>query len=286
MGTKVWNILCWNIRGLNSDKKWNAIRDRLTENNCDVLYLQETKHATFDLSFIRNFCPPVYDRFEFLPSNGASGGTIIIWKSSSFSGTLIFQNSFATSVELISLHNNATWILTNIYAPCTPSGKREFISWFKNIQMSDQADWLVVGDFNLYRSPEDRNREGADFTEMYMFNAAISALGLVELPLKGKRFTWTNKQHPPLLERLDWFFASASWTLSYPISEVSTLTMETSDHVPCLIKISTAIPKSHIFRFENYWLQREDFMQQVILGWQSNNLHIDAAKALTAKFKN
>lgn len=119
-----------------------------------------------------------------------------------------------------------------------------------------------------------------------MFNAAISALGLVELPLKGKRFTWTNKQHPPLLERLDWFFTSASWTLSYPISEVSTLTMETSDHVPCLIKISTAIPKSHIFRFENYWLQREDFMQQVILGWQSNNLHIDAAKALTAKFKN
>ena len=121
---------------------------------------------------------------------------------------------------------------------------------------------------------------------MYMFNAAISALGLVELPLKGKRFTWTNKQHPPLLERLDWFFTSASWTLSYPISEVSTLTMETSDHVPCLIKISTAISKSHIFRFENYWLQREDFMQQVILGWQSDNLYIDAAKALTAKFKN
>jgi len=60
--------------------------------------------------------------------------------------------------------------------------------------MSDQADWLVVGDFNLYRSPEDRNRDGADFTEIFMFNEAISALGLIELPLKGKRFTWTNKQ--------------------------------------------------------------------------------------------
>ena len=42
----------------------------------------------------------------------------------------------------------------------------------------------------------------------------------------------------------------------------------------------------NIFCFENYWLQREDFMQQVILGWQSDNLYIDAAKALTAKFKN
>lgn len=97
---------------------------RLTENNCDILCLQETKRASFDLSFIRNFCPPVYDSFEFWPSVGASGGTIIIWKSSCFSGHLIFQNSFATSVEFVSLHNNASWILTNIYAPCTPSGKR------------------------------------------------------------------------------------------------------------------------------------------------------------------
>jgi hypothetical protein len=64
----------------------------------------------------------------------------------------------------------------------------------------------VVGDFNLYRSPNDRNKPGADFAEMFMFNEPISKLGLVELPLRGKRFTWTNKQESPLLERLDWFF--------------------------------------------------------------------------------
>jgi hypothetical protein len=69
--------------------------------------------------------------------------------------------------------------------------------------MPGHVDWLIVGDFNLYRSPEDRNRPGADFSEIFLFNEAISSLGLVELPLKGKRFTWTNKQHPPLLERLD-----------------------------------------------------------------------------------
>ena len=60
--------------------------------------------------------------------------------------------------------------------------------------------------------------------------------------------------------------------------------METSDHVPCLMKISTAIPKSHVFRFENYWLHHEDFLQQVTLGWFSEIQH--SAKALTAKYKN
>jgi hypothetical protein len=72
--------------------------------------------------------------------------------------------------------------------------------------MPPQVDWLVVGDFNLYRNPEDRNKLGADYSEMMLFNEAISKLGLTELPFKGKRFTWSNKQPSPLLERLDWFF--------------------------------------------------------------------------------
>lgn len=59
--------------------------------------------------------------------------------------------------------------------------------------MPDHVDWLIVRDFNLYQSPEDRNGDGANHVEMYLFNDAISALGLIELPLKGKRFTWSNK---------------------------------------------------------------------------------------------
>jgi len=68
-------------------------------------------------------------------------------------------------------------------------GKRDFLEWFKPIKMLDDVDWLVVGDLNLYRNPEDRNRPGADLGNMLLFNEAISDLGLVELPLKGQRFT-------------------------------------------------------------------------------------------------
>jgi len=144
-----------------------------------------------------------FDSFEFLPSVGASGGILVAWKSTAFWGNLIFSNRFALSVEFTSKLNNETWLLTTVYSPCTPHGKREFLDWFREIEMPQDVDWLVVGDFNLLRKPMDRNREGADLNNFFLFNEAINKLDLIELTLHGRQFTWTNKQFPPLLERLD-----------------------------------------------------------------------------------
>lgn len=202
-----------------------------------------------------------------------------------FSSTKIFQNILCLSLEFCSKYDNDIWVLSNIYAPCTTQGKREFLTWFKNVQMPDFTNWLLVGDFNLYRSPADRNKPRGDHTEMYLFNEAISALGLIELPLKGRRFTWTNKQLSPLLERLDWFFTSANWTISYPTTYVYPLVMETYDHVPCVISISTSIPRRSIFCFKIFWLEHHDFMNVVQQGWVSPTHITDAAKAITTKFK-
>lgn len=154
----------------------------------------------------KNSAPPSFDAFCFLPSIGASGGILVVWKSSVFTGFEIFQNEFAISVEFCSVHNDDPWVLTSIYGPCVAEDKATFISWLENIQMPDEVDWLLIGDFNFYRKPEDRNRPGGNVGDMLQFNSAISALGVVEIPLHGRRFTWTNKQQPPLLERLDWFF--------------------------------------------------------------------------------
>jgi hypothetical protein len=75
-------------------------------------------------------------------------------------GSLAFQNSFGQSVELVFRLSGEHWILTNIYAPCTSEGKLAFLNWFKNIEMPVEAKWLIVGDFNLLRAPENRNKPG------------------------------------------------------------------------------------------------------------------------------
>jgi hypothetical protein len=209
----------------------------------------------------------------------------VIWKSAVFSGAEIFRNSFALSVEFTSRHNNSYWVLTNIYGPCDAEGKRNFLEWFGNIQMPDDVCWLVVGDFNLMRKPEDRNRPGGNITEMLLFSEAISSLGLTEIPLHGRKFTWTNKEQPPLLERLDWFLTSNAWALAYPHTVAKSLVMETLDHWPCVIEIKTNIPKSKIFRFEIFWMEHDSFLPLVAACWNGQFTQTDPALLLSAKFK-
>jgi len=62
--------------------------------------------------------------------------------------------------------------------------------------------------------------------------------------------------------------------------------MEVSDHWPCVIEISTLIPRSNIFRFENHWLNHDDFVNVAVQGWNSPHQISDPAKAVSAKFKN
>lgn len=62
--------------------------------------------------------------------------------------------------------------------------------------------------------------------------------------------------------------------------------MEVSDHTPLLITISTNVPMAHIFRFENFWLLREDFSEVVTNNWVASPAIFDKAKILTNKCKN
>lgn len=136
-----------------------------------------------------------------------------------------------------------------------------------NLQIPVHDHWLLLGDFNFIRSVENRNKDGADINDIFLFNSIISHLGLIELPLKGRNFTWSNMQDNPLLEQLAWFFTPCNWTLQYPNTMVNPLSKTTSDHIPCVLNISTNIPKEKKFRFENMWLQQPGFLDVVKQAW-------------------
>src|SRR3954469_1928801 len=110
-----WNVLSWNIRSLNSEPKQLALHNAIITSGCAIVCLQETKKTSFDLAFIKTCCPRKFDRFAYVPSRGASSGIITIWKSSMFTGSVLFLDHFALVVNLTSTQSQQTWTLANIY---------------------------------------------------------------------------------------------------------------------------------------------------------------------------
>ena len=95
-------MLCWNIRGINGNKKWDAVRDKINESGCSIVCLQKTKHENFDTPFIRQFIPKCLDKYEFVPSIGASGGILVAWNSNLFSGQVLDSQQFGITLEFTS----------------------------------------------------------------------------------------------------------------------------------------------------------------------------------------
>ena len=112
-----WFILCWNIRGLNAKTKQLALLNAIKLSGCSVVCLQETKKSHFDMAFIKSCCPSSFDEFLYIPSNGASGGLIVIWQSAVFSGMIMHCQPFAMSVHFTSKQYNISWTLMNVYGP-------------------------------------------------------------------------------------------------------------------------------------------------------------------------
>lgn len=137
MNNRKWQILCWNIRGINGVEKWDAVRDKIEESACSVFCLQETKKGQFDQQFIRKFAPQRFDCFDFVPPLGASGGILICWNSSHFLDQVIDKQSFGITISFTSAQNMDSWKLTIGYGPCTKAARSEFINWFKNHHVAD-----------------------------------------------------------------------------------------------------------------------------------------------------
>lgn len=71
-----------------------------------------------------------------------------------------------------------------------------------------RVSWCVGGDFNAIRFPVERLGALRMISQMRNFNGFIDDHELVDLPLKGVVFTWTNNLDRRVCSRLDRFLLS------------------------------------------------------------------------------
>jgi exonuclease III len=141
--------------------------------------------------------------------------------------------------------------LISVYGPAQLDLKTQFLSELVRVCSKDTLPIIIGSDFNIIRSPDDKNNENYSDRWPFLFNAVIDTLNLRELELTGRNFTWANHLQNQTFERLDRILVCTDFESKYLLATVVALNREISDHTPLLF--STNSPSSAYqpqFKFE------------------------------------
>lgn len=82
-------------------------------------------------------------------------------------------------------------------------------SWkLKEAKSKWQKPWCLAGDFNIVRLPNERKGCVHTTPAMSRFSEFVEANELIDPPLVGGWFTWSNNREDPSLSRIDRFLLS------------------------------------------------------------------------------
>lgn len=149
------------------------------------------------------------DRFlnsiEFIQATGIIEGIIMAWDSSKVSGSLIHSEVFSLTVEFTSRLDSLTWRCTAVYEPNSQSLRIDFWNKIRYVRSLSSTTWVLCGDFNTVISLNDINRGYPNLGSLALVQTLLNDLSLLDPPLHGWGFTWTNSQADPIWTHLDRF---------------------------------------------------------------------------------
>lgn len=124
---------------------------------------------------------------------------------------------------------------------------------------------------------------------MVRFGEFINRWNLIDPPLKGTKFTWSNFRENLTLSRLDRLLFCNEWEDLFPGRAQIALARAIFDYTPIVLEYEWGFGGSSPFKFENVWFLEPDFMELVKYVWfhasfQGNASHIFALKLKTLKF--
>ena len=215
---------------------------------------------------------------------GTKGGILLAW-SDSFTELQSLVNEF--SVTIILSRGVFKFMLTVVYGPQEDDNKLRFLAELRLIRFQNDLPWIIIGDFNLIRTNEETTGVPRSMSIMREFNNFISDVSLLDIPLTGRNFTWSNKRPIPTFSRLDRALISTHWINLGSTANFRDAAATTSDHPPLILTLK---PHDHsfkrTFKFENFWLSHSDIHGIVRQAWESVPQYTNSAKRFLTKIKS
>nr|GEV53902.1 RNA-directed DNA polymerase, eukaryota [Tanacetum cinerariifolium] len=231
----------------------------------------ETKLVHLDLWLVRQVWGNTFFDFASSSARGRSGGILCIRNKLVYQKSKVFCCDNYVVVEGVWLPTNTPLMFVSVYAPQSLSEKRILWSSLLAITRRWDAAIILMGDFN--EVGEQAERFGSVFHQRQAdyFNDFISDAELVDIPLGGYSFTWTDKVASKM-SKLDRFLVSESFLDVFHGAAAMVLEKFLPDHRPILLKEKVFDYGPSPFRFFNSWLDMEGFHELVVETWKNDGI--------------
>ena len=171
----------------------NSICELLNCYGADVICLQETKMAQPSQRTLLSMLGSDFTGSLALPSIGARGGILIAWRQHLGVTGANRTDIHSVSVQFCSEEGHPWW-LTCVYGPQSNEANIQFLQEPRQIRAACQGPWMISGDFNLILQVEEKNNSHINQAMMGRLRKLVDDLALKEIPLHGRKFTWSNQQ--------------------------------------------------------------------------------------------
>ncbi|KAK3222042.1 hypothetical protein Dsin_009067 [Dipteronia sinensis] len=165
---------------------------------------------------------------------------------------------------------NMEVVFCNIYAASVERERRELWGFLLSSQSSFLMPWCIGGDFNTVLHPSERKGGIYNMSFVNSFNAFVLQARVVDLPLTGFPFTWTNLREKDSWARLNHFLISPEILSWFPKLIQTGHLGSLSDHSAVSIGEPQMDWGPCPFRFYNGWLEDKVMMNDVMSGWRRN----------------
>ncbi|KAL9675958.1 hypothetical protein QQ045_004167 [Rhodiola kirilowii] len=263
------HVISWNIRGANGRKKQQAVRILRSRFRMDMILIQESKIRKFDERVAEALWGNEKSSYGFVDAEGSKGGLITLWDPD----FLKFSREVKGRGFLLvhgSVEHNQIQILMNIVNVYAPIGEKEKLKlWEELIELKEafEGEWVLGGDFNSVLVEEERRGSCFNIRDANMFLEFIQAMGVMDLPLRGRKYTWGNKNGA---SRLDRFLVSPGVVSLWPKLEQSGLEKGPSNHAAVALAEEVKFWGRKPCRILDVWLDQPGIKDRISEAWSSS----------------
>uniref|UniRef100_A0A251V012 Putative RNA-directed DNA polymerase, eukaryota n=1 Tax=Helianthus annuus TaxID=4232 RepID=A0A251V012_HELAN len=233
------------------------------DNKVDFLAIQESQKEEIDSSLLSRFWGNSEFSWEFVGAAGRSGGLVCIWNPKVFRISGVVKHRHFLSLNGFLIGSNKEINVVNVYAPHSISEKKVVWNSICEVISSGSGQWVLLGDFNAVRFPEDRLNTGFNRAIANDFNNFIEESGLVEYSMRGRKFTFlapnSNK-----LSKIDRVLVCKNFFEEWPDACLRALPRMYSDHCPLFLETIRRNFGPKPFRFFDSWLAKDDFEAVIV----------------------